>query len=212
MKRCPTCQRTYASDEFTFCLDDGALLSAPYELRQGERSSRRSDPPPTEVLPVAPTPTVPSAPRESKSPAMTTIAAPPPAAIAAPRGTTVTAPARVSRGTSWKIVFILGPLVLIAGLVGGTLYLLASQCPQITIYCSAGDNLAACVAGGTSPWHKALVSQSSIWRASSGTITKTEFDQMILDTTGLAATEVTVSIEYHTWLCTTTVSKTFTAK
>lgn len=126
MKRCPTCQRTYASDEFTFCLDDGALLSAPYELQQGERSSGRSGPPPTEVLPVAPTPTVPSAPRESKSPAMTTIAAPPPAAIAAPRGTTVTAPARVSRGTSWKIVFILGPLVLIAGLVGGTLYLLAS--------------------------------------------------------------------------------------
>jgi hypothetical protein len=31
MKACPTCNRTYADDTFTFCLNDGALLSAPYD-------------------------------------------------------------------------------------------------------------------------------------------------------------------------------------
>ena len=29
MKRCPQCHRTYAEESFSFCLDDGALLSAP---------------------------------------------------------------------------------------------------------------------------------------------------------------------------------------
>jgi uncharacterized protein len=31
MKRCPQCNRTYADEMFAFCLDDGALLSAPYD-------------------------------------------------------------------------------------------------------------------------------------------------------------------------------------
>jgi hypothetical protein len=31
MKACPTCNRTYFDDTFTFCLSDGALLSAPYD-------------------------------------------------------------------------------------------------------------------------------------------------------------------------------------
>ena len=31
MKRCPTCSRTYADDTFSFCLADGALLSASYD-------------------------------------------------------------------------------------------------------------------------------------------------------------------------------------
>lgn len=34
MKRCPTCQRTYANDDFSFCLADGTLLSAPYDPKQ----------------------------------------------------------------------------------------------------------------------------------------------------------------------------------
>lgn len=29
MKRCPQCNRTYSDESFSFCLDDGALLSAP---------------------------------------------------------------------------------------------------------------------------------------------------------------------------------------
>lgn len=34
MKRCPTCDRTYADDMTTFCLDDGALLSPPFDPAQ----------------------------------------------------------------------------------------------------------------------------------------------------------------------------------
>lgn len=30
MKKCPACNRTFA-DEFSFCLEDGALLSAPFD-------------------------------------------------------------------------------------------------------------------------------------------------------------------------------------
>lgn len=53
MKRCPTCNRTYANDEFAFCLADGTLLSAPYDLREDRIGlpSHRSEPPETEVLP-----------------------------------------------------------------------------------------------------------------------------------------------------------------
>lgn len=31
MKTCPKCNRTYADESFSFCLDDGALLSASYD-------------------------------------------------------------------------------------------------------------------------------------------------------------------------------------
>jgi hypothetical protein len=65
MKRCPTCDRTYADDSTTFCLADGSLLSAPYDPgRQAPYDSdatqripaRLTNPPPTEVLPTNPSP------------------------------------------------------------------------------------------------------------------------------------------------------------
>jgi IPT/TIG domain len=31
IKQCPQCNRTYDNEIFSFCLDDGALLSAPYD-------------------------------------------------------------------------------------------------------------------------------------------------------------------------------------
>ena len=34
MKRCPQCNRTYSEDSFSFCLADGALLSAPYNQEE----------------------------------------------------------------------------------------------------------------------------------------------------------------------------------
>jgi thioredoxin 1 len=49
MKRCPTCKRTYADDSITFCLEDGSLLSAPYNAQTTPASSR-TDPPPTEMM------------------------------------------------------------------------------------------------------------------------------------------------------------------
>jgi hypothetical protein len=37
MKDCPSCNRTYADDSLTFCLVDGAILSAPYDLEATQR-------------------------------------------------------------------------------------------------------------------------------------------------------------------------------
>lgn len=44
MKRCPSCNRTYADETMSFCLADGSLLSAPYDPAKDE-------PPPTEIMP-----------------------------------------------------------------------------------------------------------------------------------------------------------------
>ncbi len=53
MKQCPQCSRTYADESITFCLADGALLSAPYDSEATQRIplARSTNPPPTEVLP-----------------------------------------------------------------------------------------------------------------------------------------------------------------
>jgi TonB family protein len=64
IKTCPTCKRTYSDETISFCLADGALLSAPYD-QSG---------PPTEVLPASLVPT-----QAAVQPtAMPTITAPPP--------------------------------------------------------------------------------------------------------------------------------------
>src|SRR5437870_2486933 len=52
MKRCPKCSRTYADDGFTFCLEDGALLSASYHPQEEPISTlQTSRPPATVALP-----------------------------------------------------------------------------------------------------------------------------------------------------------------
>jgi hypothetical protein len=52
MKRCPLCNRTYSNEEFTFCLDDGSLLSAPYDPKQTLVLPKlNNDLPPTLVSP-----------------------------------------------------------------------------------------------------------------------------------------------------------------
>ena len=64
IETCPTCKRAYSDETISFCLADGALLSAPYD-RSG---------PPTEVLPASLVPT-----QAAVQPTpMPTIAAPPP--------------------------------------------------------------------------------------------------------------------------------------
>jgi hypothetical protein len=52
MKSCPSCQRTYIDDTFTFCLDDGALLSASYnpQLTLQMPAARDTDQPRTDTL------------------------------------------------------------------------------------------------------------------------------------------------------------------
>jgi hypothetical protein len=53
MKRCPTCNRTYADETLTFCLADGSLLSASYdpEATQVILNPGDSDPIRSEALP-----------------------------------------------------------------------------------------------------------------------------------------------------------------
>src|SRR5215471_872826 len=48
MKQCPKCSRTYSDGSITFCLEDGALLSAPFPTRDFEK--RTIHPPPTLVM------------------------------------------------------------------------------------------------------------------------------------------------------------------
>src|ERR671939_1852181 len=52
MKSCPTCSRTF-EDTFTFCLVDGAILSAPFDPHATSRNQtpRETAQPPTEALP-----------------------------------------------------------------------------------------------------------------------------------------------------------------
>lgn len=52
MKKCPTCNRTYADESITFCLADGSLLSAPYDSPDTLRIPTPRNTDPTEVLPV----------------------------------------------------------------------------------------------------------------------------------------------------------------
>jgi hypothetical protein len=53
MKRCSQCGRTYPDDSLAFCLDDGSLLSAPYDPNATLRMSPPTNPTATEVLPSA---------------------------------------------------------------------------------------------------------------------------------------------------------------
>lgn len=52
MKRCPQCNRTYSDETITFCLADGALLSAPFDPDSTWTlsPSSRAESSPTEVL------------------------------------------------------------------------------------------------------------------------------------------------------------------
>jgi hypothetical protein len=72
MKSCPTCKRTYPDDTLAFCLEDGSVLSAPYDSEQTLRipSARVTALPPTQMAPA-------EAPRASHA-AQSTIYAPAP--------------------------------------------------------------------------------------------------------------------------------------
>ena len=52
MKSCPECNRTFSDETLSFCLVDGAILSAPYDPKATLiiPEARQTEPPPTEVL------------------------------------------------------------------------------------------------------------------------------------------------------------------
>ncbi len=70
IKSCPKCKRTYPDEGYVFCLEDGTLLSAPFESRDPEPGPSAVVPPPTEIL-IAPTVAA-----NASQPLLTTVAAP----------------------------------------------------------------------------------------------------------------------------------------
>lgn len=68
IKQCPMCDRTYSDETLSYCLADGALLSAPYDSQNtGQNPGARStNPPPTEVMRQGSTIASPFSPRVEK--------------------------------------------------------------------------------------------------------------------------------------------------
>jgi len=234
MKKCPKCSRTYADDGFTFCLEDGALLSAPYEPSKEETLNiiQSAGPPPTAVLPekktggqeVPPTVMSGSAPKNNDE-------------------TKAHVPIQLeslnSRRTSPVKYVVIGlvALVIVVGALGFVGFYLAgtSNCPKLVIKCDPSNTTLYCeLAKDTShtfnhindkPISGALSSRSVIllqaaplpegitrvtWSASSGTV-RSNHSQLSLDTTGLEGKTITVkaNISSNSWLCSTTVSSSF---
>lgn len=231
MKRCPKCKRTYADDAFTFCLEDGALLSAPYDPEKKEEpldTIQSGGPPPTAVLPVTERgrelpPTV----RTGRSP--TNPEEVEPQIRVHPESPQRTSPLKY-------VVIGLVTLVVVGtglGLLG--LYVAGSNCPRLLINCSPSGATTYCeVAEDKSltsdnleakPISDALCSRSVFllqapalpkeigkisWSASAGTI-RSNNSQVIIDTSGLAGKtiEVKATVASSSWFCSTTVSTSF---
>lgn|GEM_PF-2916909 len=224
MKRCPRCKRTYASDDFTFCLDDGALLSAPYDPESDDSADRSPSPPPktevirtappqTQVLPAAQDPTVPS-PRDDRSetPALPTLTVPnPPAIPTSRRAAPAVHPGAPTAKTAVRLVYVAVPLVLLIALVFVGLFYYESRCPHLTVTCSAGDNLVGCVTDGDA-WFHLIVSRSMMWKVSSGNVRRSDAQSAVFDTTGFAGQQITVTATYQSWWCSTVASTSFLAK
>jgi len=107
IKQCPSCNRTYSDESISFCLADGALLSAPYASSRNESSA-------TEILPAPSRVAVP--PTQPAKPAIPTITRLPEF-----RGVTLAEtdpPSHQSRGIIWvAVVFAVVALVGVGFLV-----------------------------------------------------------------------------------------------
>lgn len=123
IKKCPACSRTYSDDTISFCLADGALLSAPY----GDTA------PPTEVIPASLAPTQPVA----QPPPMPTIAAPSPKPARETRADSV-APA--ASGVNRPLLAMAGLAILALSLVVGYRILNRQRGQEETTAIAANSN------------------------------------------------------------------------
>lgn len=233
MKRCPKCNRTYADDAFTFCLEDGALLSAPYDPEKKEEpisTIQSGGPPPTAVLPANETggqelpPTIKSAPSPANAEE-----AKPQTAVHPP------SPARTSP-LKYVAIGLVTLVIVVTGLGVLGLYVAGnSNCPRLVVKCSPSDTTTYCelaednspAAGSIDgkPMTDALCSRSVIllqpaplpegitsisWSASSGTV-QSNHSQMTIDTSKLAGKTIAINakVTNRSWFCSTTVSTSF---
>ncbi|HEU4435404.1 MAG TPA: hypothetical protein VFR51_18610 [Pyrinomonadaceae bacterium] len=119
MKRCPTCNRTYADLSLNFCLDDGTPLTSDAATTPDLNATIRypaprdtSEPPPTEIYRPAPTAAT-SPPRPSPPPPP-----PPPQPQPQQQWSPTPAPAAKKSNAIWWILGVFAVLVVIgAGLV-----------------------------------------------------------------------------------------------
>jgi hypothetical protein len=219
MKRCPTCSRTYVSDDFTFCLDDGALLSAPYDPSSDKSTEQISGrPPKTEVLTAAQQPIRAKLPQAgtSEGPLVPTLTVPNRPAVTAPKppAPAVTPPITLQRAhkTNLRVAYIAAvPLMLIVLILGG-LFIFTSRCPTLRIYCSTGQNSTGCVVDGPPFWANWLVSQNVTWDWSVGGFRRMALDGALFDTEGHAGEQINVTATYRNWWCTTSASTSFIAR
>jgi MFS family permease len=117
MKQCPTCKRTYSDSSMSFCLEDGALLSAPFPTQAV--GVQAADPPPTLVMPTdQPAPTQPAIAGGDRQSTLTARNVP---VHTADKSTDLTAPAPpVSR--RWQIQITATSFLALFAIVGIALY------------------------------------------------------------------------------------------
>jgi hypothetical protein len=213
MKKCPKCNRTYADDAFTFCLEDGALLSAPYDPKSEKPIStiQSGGPPPTAVLPSG----LDSEETEARPATLPpTIASHTPSSVA-PEPKPFVPPrleSNVSASKRSKLLYIVISLsVLVLIVVGISVVTFKSRlCPKIDVVCdNISEKSARCY---LAPEKKV---KHVTWSSSTGTIIASPGDsEMMRITTGLAGQRITVKATYtsDSWLCSGTASTSYAAK
>jgi hypothetical protein len=233
MKRCPKCNRTYADDAFTFCLEDGALLSAPYDPEKKEEpisTIQTGGPPPTAVLPAAPDHEKFSSerPREDElSPLPPTIASP---VAQVPQQLVTESPARPTRSRKRsKLIYVI-PVVVLLLLVGSGLGLYAyrrSHCWTMTMECKTGNDLyvhhyARCQLYANLWGHHDILPLSNVnWTLSAGKIIETQNSAILIDTNSALGRRIDVKATFSgatlvdpsfpSSLCDTSASASFVA-
>lgn len=235
MKRCPTCNRTYADDGFTFCLNDGALLSAPYDPAKEKPVStiQNSGPPPTAVLPGDSGPVD----RRTNENLPPTIASPVKTAASLPLDLRPRPEVETS-STRKPIKPLAIVLLFVIPLVLGGAYLIRRSlldCPKLVVQCIPSADKAYCYVD-VPPRSQALdngrwksmalaslrpvlgfqaaplpVSVSSVsWTTSAGSVSS-HTSQASVDIKGLGGRSITVSavVLSTKWGCSQTVSTSF---
>ena len=151
MKRCPTCDRTYADDGFTFCLSDGALLSAPYDPAKEKPHSTllSSGPPPTAVLPLGNKSDDQSESRENDPAPLPPMIASPGSAPSGPDANQFILPQPGSSTPQRKFVpyIAISVLVLMVVMGIGIVYVFEigkSKCPDLIVRCSSDSTRTEC--------------------------------------------------------------------
>lgn len=216
MKRCPKCNRTYADDAFTFCLEDGALLSAPYDPEKKEEpisTIQSGGPPPTAVLPYAPT----SSEQAELNPT------PLPATVASPvREQFEQSSQRASKRSLLRLIAIPAVALILIVTAFSFYSLKKASCPTLEVRCRPGTNVYTdcllLVNGGypiSDAAEAAMPISETKWTVSPRTgSSRQEISTnyaLSIDATSLAGQQITVTatVSSKNWFCSQTASTSY---